>query len=109
MTDGFKLVLETNNTADSTLDIHVWGTLEIANSVQFRDQAIEMAEGNPGARRVRFILEGLTYISSSGIGAFVEIMTELKKRSVEIVLTRVPSHVKKVIDLLGFGPFLNME
>jgi anti-sigma B factor antagonist len=109
MAAGFELRLGAFDSSDSSLDIHVSGSLEITNSAEFRQKAMKLIGGNPNVRRVRFVLDGLSYVSSTGIGAFVEIMTELKNRYIEITLSRVPSQVKKVIDLLGFTPFLGLE
>lgn len=109
MIKNFEIRMKGFVASSATLEIVVFGLLETMNTGQFRIETMEMINLHPNARRVSLDLENLNYISSTGIGTIVEIMSELGKKNVELILVRVPFHVKNVINLLGFTAFLHLE
>ena len=57
-----------------------------------------------GAGTVKIVLDlqGLSYISSAGIGALMGLSQRLKKSDGDLVLLQPTSKVFKILDLLGF-------
>ena len=50
-------------------------------------------------------LGGVSYISSSGIGALTSLLVESKRMKLRLDLARVTSKARDVIELLGFASF----
>ncbi len=55
-----------------------------------------------------FDMDRLKYISSSGIGAFTNILVSADRYGYRIVLYRVSVNVKSVFDTLGFSQFFRL-
>lgn len=54
-------------------------------------------------------LSGVTYISSTGIGALVSTLVRARKRNLAFKLARLPEKVHAVFELLGFLQFFTIE
>jgi len=57
----------------------------------------------PGIRVIGFELSGLSYISSTGVGALSALTLESKQSGRFFFLSGVPDRIDKVLKLLGFG------
>lgn len=53
-------------------------------------------------------LSRLGYISSQGVGALVNILTEAKRRDIPFYLRALPEHARTIFDLLGFTSFFDI-
>jgi len=85
---------------DRCLILYLQGRIDIysANSVQKRvDRAIEM-----GFVRLIFDARGLSYVSSTGVGTFVNLMKTVKLRNGDLIFLHIQPLVWQVLDLLGF-------
>ncbi|MEI6874169.1 MAG: STAS domain-containing protein [Spirochaetota bacterium] len=54
-------------------------------------------------------LSGVTYISSTGIGALVSTLVRARKRNLAFNLARMPEKIHAVFELLGFLQFFTIE
>lgn len=57
----------------------------------------------PTVRVIGFDLAGLSYISSTGVGALSAITLDCRKKERYFFLSSVPERIDKVLQLLGFG------
>jgi anti-anti-sigma factor len=87
------------------ISLGVNGYIDSGNSSDFSDiasMALEMAYGNG---QLVFELSGLSYISSTGIGALTSLLPTAAAHSVQVCLHGASPSIKKVFDSLGFVSF----
>lgn len=89
--------------------IWVVGELTTQNSKNFMDTAQGVISQMAMGESLVFNLEKLTYASSTGIGAFSNILLTCKKKSIHLTLLKVQQRVKEVFSVLGFTTFFNFE
>ncbi|RKX96394.1 MAG: anti-sigma F factor antagonist [Spirochaetes bacterium] len=82
------------------------GYLDTYNSPEFQSHINSMIES--GVRYLIFNCNGLTYISSTGIGAFTSFLKQLKQKKGDMVLFGLQSKVMEVFELLGFTKFFKI-
>jgi len=63
------------------------------------------------ARRSRMTLDlgGVSYISSTGVGALLQTYITAEKREIALVLRHVPRRVFSILDILGFSKIFTIE
>ena len=83
------------------------GYIDTYNSVFFQKQ-INRAISS-GYSQIIFDLEGISYVSSTGIGSFTAFLKSVKPMSGDIVLIHVQPKVYEVFQLLGFAQFFNLK
>ncbi len=86
--------------------LHLAGDLDTRNSAQ-----VEKAIRSIMDRACFLIildLSGMDYISSSGWGAFLSELSELRSRGGDVVLYGLSDTVQKVHDMMGFGELLKV-
>jgi len=87
------------------LVIRVSGMLDTANSPAFQN-AVSECLGDAKARGGLILdLEGLSYASSTGVGALTALLIEAQRHRIAFYLSRVPHNVSVILDLLGFSAF----
>jgi anti-anti-sigma factor len=93
------------------LVLKVSGSLEHGNAGMFLRDARALVDEywQVGLAMVRLDVEGVSYVDSSGIGAFVELYKYLSLRSIEMRLDNIGPSVRKVMGLLGLDKFLHVE
>lgn len=62
-----------------------------------------------GAQKVLFDLNGLEYISSSGLRILVAAFKKVKAQGGEMTLKNVSEQVREVLDMTGFAQIFNLE
>ena len=82
------------------------GYLDTYNSPEFQSHINSLIES--GVRYLVFNCNGLTYISSTGIGAFTSFLKLLKQKKGDMVLFGLQSKVMEVFELLGFNKFFKI-
>jgi anti-sigma B factor antagonist len=108
-TTTFSLTKTADQGGGTVLCVTVRGELDSSNSMSFKDQVIGLVSAAPGTRLLRLDCAGLHYISSTGVGAFMEILKELRKGNRDLVIVSMTKQVFDVIDLLGLSSFLDFE
>jgi anti-anti-sigma factor len=80
--------------ANDSQEFLVLGTLIIIESKAFGGLVVELSR--------------LGYISSQGVGALVNMLTEAKRRDLPFYLKALPAHARTIFDLLGFTAFFTI-
>lgn len=53
--------------------------------------------------------QGLSYISSAGLGALLNAHTRVREQSGEVIITGLSEKTRRLFDLLGFSHVLNLH
>jgi anti-anti-sigma factor len=90
-----------------SLVLVVEGTLDTFNSELFRKTVIASL-GDAKARGGLILdLAGVSYASSTGIGALTAILVEAERHQIPLRLCHVPTNIQKILDVLGFTSFFS--
>jgi anti-sigma B factor antagonist len=84
---------------DDPRTLTVAGELDLASVELFLSQARAALDGSV----LTLDCAGLTFIDSTGLGALVRLREEARGRGSDVVLTRVPSQVSRILDLTGLS------
>ena len=95
------------NKNDTILLIEVQGILDTDNSSFFSDIIIKIIEYYKTSKIIIFDVFKITYISSTGIGSLVTILTHTRKRNINIHLLKMNEKLKDIFALLGFTSFFS--
>lgn len=87
------------------LVLRVQGVLDTAGAKTFESAAMECLTAAKEYGSLILDLGGLTYASSSGIGAITTILIESQRHRTSFMLCHVPDNVSAVFDVLGFSAF----
>jgi anti-anti-sigma factor len=87
------------------LSLELGGSLDGNNSHDFGAIAKAALQSVRGGDALILDLGSLTYISSTGVGAFTTILAEARRRETYLFLRGVQERVKSVFDVLGFSEF----
>ena len=91
---------------DKNLMIKLFGKLNTNAALEVKDKILSALDG---ANKVTFDLDGLEYISSSGLRIFVAAMKQIKAQGGEMNLLNVGKQVREVLDITGFVQIFNVE
>jgi anti-sigma B factor antagonist len=83
------------------------GYIDTYNAPQFQRQVDKAIQA--GYCRLIFDFSGITYISSTGIGAFTDFLKAVRPRGGDLVMVGMIPRVFEVFQLLGFTSFFNIE
>lgn len=106
--DGIKLIYGQID-EDNTITVYLDGYLDSINSTKISPHLINITHSIRGLGKITLNLEGLTYASSTGIGAFTSLLIECKKKEIELELINVNRKIIDVISLLGFTSFFKIR
>jgi anti-anti-sigma factor len=98
--------------ADSTYTglvvLSLEGSLDTENATAFHRTVAAVMQMLDSCRILVFDLSRLKYISSSGIGAFTNILVAAERYGYQIFLYRLSANVRVVFDTLGFSQFFRL-
>jgi len=94
---------------ENSLEVHLDGYLDTINSIQLTPQLNAITSDIKGLRKIVLNLKGLTYASSTGIGAFTSLLISCKQKEIYLVLLNVNKKILDVISLLGFTSFFDIR
>ncbi len=83
------------------------GYLDTNNSTLFTDTIINYLQSYHGDMIIIFDFLHLSYISSTGIGAFTSILTYAKNNNLKLFILNSQEKIKTVFELLGFRNVFN--
>ncbi len=101
--DGLTIILERCGSDGERLTVHLHNRLDNYNAAFFQRAVEKIMLG--GFKRLVFACSGLGYVSSTGIGAFTNILKDLHFMGGDMVLSRVQPRVYEVFELHGFTGF----
>ncbi len=93
------------NSDPGKLVIHVDGLLNTDNADEFRNAVVNALQEDTDVKTVAFDLSKLSYISSTGLGSFTVIQSEVKKAGISFSLFGITEKVQSIFDNLGFTNF----
>ena len=103
--DGLSIFLESCEKEPGCIKIHLNNRIDNYNSAFFQRAVGKVVEA--GYRHLLFCCSGLSYVSSTGIGAFTFILKTLQTGGSNMALLGVQSRVYDIFELLGFTSFFS--
>lgn len=107
--NSFQVSRVNFDTRQLVLNIAVSGMVDTNNAIAFRQAVMGLVAENCELRQLRIECSGLGYLSSTGIGAVLDILTHLRRLHVGVVFVSLPQSIQNVIALLGFLDKLELE
>ena len=101
--ESLKIKLQTAPDIDGCLVLTLTGYIDTYNSTYFQKR-VQMAI-EAGFIRMIFNCDGLSYVSSTGIGSFTGFLKTVKLKNGNLVLLNLQPKVFEVFQLLGFSQF----
>jgi anti-sigma B factor antagonist len=92
---------------DEVVVIDIIGELDLYNTPELITPVMNII--NSEKRPLIFNLEKLEYIDSSGIGAFVQFFTQLKKKKRTFCFTNIQGNVERILRLTSLNNLLPIE
>src|SRR5574344_1801136 len=105
--DSLKITLEKVEEVPNCLNIRLKGYIDTYNSSFFLKRISKIVEA--GFINLVFNCSSLSYVSSTGIGAFTAFLKMLKPKGGDVVLLEIQPKVYEVFQLLGFSQFFNIK
>jgi anti-sigma B factor antagonist len=102
---GVSIKVERLEQAPDVAMIRCKGYIDTYNYTQFSRMLEPVIDG--GTNRLVFEMSKVTYISSTGIGAFLYLLKRVRPNSGNIVLMAMLPKVQEVFQLLGFECFFD--
>ncbi len=92
---------------ENQVTVIIEGRLDTTNSSEFDARMSEISAGdNPD---IVLNCGQLSYVSSSGLRAFISLQKTVMAKKGSLVLKEVQPSVKEVLDMTGFSAFLRIE
>lgn len=105
--DSLRIRLDKVDTVDGCLVMYLTGYIDTYNSSSFQKRVNRAIES--GYPRLIFQCNGLSYVSSTGIGSFTAFLKAVKPRGGDLVLLEIQPKVYEVFQLLGFSQFFHIQ
>lgn len=96
-----------NDTDAEFWEISVTGELDVSTADQFKEYLHKLID--EGIRNIRFDLQGLDYIDSTGLGVIIGILKRIKVENKEIYINSPKDNVKKIFSITGLDKIFKME
>lgn len=106
--DGIDVVVRLRSRTPWVLTVSLSGYLDIKNTGVFTRTIEQTFSEHSDITHVVFDLGRLTYISSTGIGAFAQILISAKNFNIEMTLYRPHDNVRLAFEALGFASFFSI-
>ena len=90
------------------LVIRVVGILDSSNSTAFQNVVAACLEEARKRGGLILDLAGLSYASSTGVGAMTALLIETRRHKIPFCLCHIPNNVAAVLEVLGFSSFLDV-
>lgn len=94
------------NKVENVIVVTVTGQLDTYNSDYFMAQIQKIFDG--GYKNIVFLNGQLNYVSSTGVGAFANLLKMARLRAGGIALVNTMPKVMDIFNLLGFSTFFDM-
>ena len=101
--ESIRMRLQKIEEMEGGLIVHAAGYIDIYNTESFRKRIEKAVEAS--FMRIVIEMSGVTYVSSTGIGAFVSLLRMVRPRNGDLVLNHVQPKVNEILRLLGFSQF----
>ncbi len=103
--DGEDLVIESRREAGATV-LTLRGEVTVFSSPGLRDTLHKMAGERPG--RIVMDLSETTYVDSSGVATFVEVLNMVRQHEGDLVLAGISDRVRGVFEITRLADLFRM-
>ncbi|RKN71255.1 STAS domain-containing protein [Paenibacillus ginsengarvi] len=94
------------DTKEGQCTVYINGELDLEAAAQMRavmEPLVELCD-----RILTLNLQDLRYIDSTGIGILISVLKARHARGGPFTIEAVPAHIRKLFDMTGITPFLNL-
>lgn len=106
--DGIAVTARVRTAMPWVLTVSLSGYLDIKNTPAFARTIEQVLNESPHITHIVFDLGCVTYISSTGIGAFTQILVSTKNLNTEMTLYKPHDNVRLAFEALGFASFFSI-
>ncbi|MDR2717786.1 MAG: STAS domain-containing protein [Treponema sp.] len=105
--ENLKIKLQDVPDVEGCLVLVLHGYIDTYNSTSFQNRVQRAID--EGFIRLIFNCNGLSHVSSTGIGSFTVFLKAVKSQGGDIILLEVQPKIYEVLQLLGFSQFFNIQ
>lgn len=87
------------------LFVDLQGDLDINSNKEFKEKVNSVQ----GVKRIIVNCENLSYIDSTGLGAFISIYKHIKEKGEKLVITGLKPHIKKIFLITDLDKVFEIE
>ena len=87
------------------LFVDLQGDLDINSNKEFKEKVNSVQ----GIKKIRVNCENLSYIDSTGLGAFISIYKHIKEKGEKLVITGLKPHIKKIFLITDLDKVFEIE
>ena len=87
------------------LFVDLQGDLDINSNKEFKDKVNSVK----GVKNIIVNCENLSYIDSTGLGAFISIYKNIKEKGEKLVITGLKPHIKKIFLITDLDKVFEIE
>lgn len=88
-------------------EISISGELDVSTADKFKEYLHKLIDED--VKNIRFHLEALDYIDSTGLGVIIGILKRIKIENKEIYIKSPKDNVKKIFSITGLDKIFKME
>lgn len=96
-----------NDTDVEFWEVSVDGELDVSTADQFKEYLHKLIDED--VRNIRFDLQNLQYIDSTGLGVMIGILKRIKVENKEIFIKAPKDNVNKIFSITGLDKIFKME
>ena len=87
------------------LFVDLQGDLDINSNKEFKEKVNSVQ----GVKKITVNCENLSYIDSTGLGAFISIYKNIKEKGEKLVITGLKPHIKKIFLITDLDKVFEIE
>lgn len=104
-----KILGSYNTDEPSDLLVRPVGSIESYNSEIFSKAVLETLREHNVIKHVVIDLKGVPYMSSTGIGAIIQILGYVNQNKMKLNISNVNEKIQETLNLIGFNSFLDIR
>ena len=90
---------------EETLFVDLQGDLDINSNKELKEKVNSVE----GVKKIIVNCENLSYVDSTGLGAFISIYKNIKEKGEELVITGLKPHIKKIFLITDLDKVFEIE
>ncbi len=95
------------NSENEFWEVFVTGELDVSTADEFKEYLHRLIDEE--IINIKFCLEGLDYIDSTGLGVMIGILKRIKVENKDIYITSPKENVKKIFSITGLDKIFKVE
>lgn len=105
---GLTLTLDEGSHLPERIILRIQGHGDTSNAPLLMSFLEKVINQSIETQLIIFDLEGINYLSSTGIGAFSRLLILCQEKNIRLRLCSIPPKIRSVFDLLGFSQFFDI-